>query len=191
MTETTTIALIRHGQTPWNAEFRIQGRTDIDLNDTGREQARFAAKELDDSWNIVTSSPLSRASETAAIIAEGLGLSGPAHVDHLVERNFGRAEGLTAGDELEAVRLPGGFVDSETEAEVSARGLLALEHLRDTYAGKNVIAVSHGSFIRLTLQGLFDLTMPRINNAAVSIVTFTPDGWSLDTVNGVPAHELV
>ncbi|NQD89088.1 histidine phosphatase family protein, partial [Paenarthrobacter sp. CM16] len=66
----TTFALVRHGQTDWNAERRLQGSTDIPLNDVGREQAREAVAFLSDQqWDTVVASPLSRAAETAEIIA--------------------------------------------------------------------------------------------------------------------------
>ncbi|TQM65439.1 putative phosphoglycerate mutase [Klugiella xanthotipulae] len=190
MTPTTTIALIRHGQTPWNAEFRIQGRTDIPLNDTGRKQAQDAATTLGEGWHAIATSPLTRAAETARIIAAELGLDSPTAVEHLVERDYGRAEGLGAGEELESVRIPGGFQEAEPEVEVAARGLLALEHLRDTHPGHRVIAVAHGSFIRLTIASLFEFDAPRIGNASVTVLTHDESGWELQTVNGEPARGL-
>ncbi len=190
MTQATTIALIRHGQTAWNADFRIQGRTDIPLNDIGRSQARAAAEELTGDWHVISSSPLSRASETAEIIAEGLGLGSPFVLDHLTERHFGLAEGLGDSAELDRVRTADGFIGSEAQSEVANRGLRALEHLRDTYTGQNILAVSHGAFIRITLSRLFGIDAPRINNTAVSLITHDENGWFLETVNGVPAREL-
>ena len=91
----TTFALVRHGQTDWNAERRLQGATDIPLNDVGREQAREAVATLADyQWDAIVSSPLSRAAETADLIAEGLGLTVARRIPELIERSFGPAEGL-------------------------------------------------------------------------------------------------
>jgi broad specificity phosphatase PhoE len=91
----TELYLVRHGETDWNRQHRIQGLTDIPLNATGRRQARAAGKLLARrNWNDIYASPLSRATETASIIAGQTGLAEPKPVDALVERNYGEAEGL-------------------------------------------------------------------------------------------------
>jgi probable phosphoglycerate mutase len=106
----TTFALVRHGQTDWNAQRRLQGSTDIPLNDVGRGQAREAVAALSGyGWDAIVSSPLSRAAETAGLIAHGLGMRVARHIPELTERSFGPAEGMQAGPDLEALRVPGGF----------------------------------------------------------------------------------
>ena len=71
----TTLLLVRHGETDWNAEGRLQGHTDRPLNDFGRRQARALADRLaGDDITAVYTSDLSRAKETAEILAERLGL---------------------------------------------------------------------------------------------------------------------
>ena len=96
----TELYLVRHGETDWNRQRRIQGLTDIPLNDTGREQARMTGMLLarrrfpGAQWDAVLTSPLSRAAETAAIIAGELGLPAPVSIATMVERNYGEAEGL-------------------------------------------------------------------------------------------------
>ncbi len=87
--------VLRHGQTDWNVELRLQGSTDIPLNDTGRIQARRAAEVLSgQGLTRIIASPLSRALETATIVGERLGLT-PVIDDRLIERNFGQFEGMT------------------------------------------------------------------------------------------------
>ena len=186
--QTTTIALIRHGETDWNAQFRIQGRTDIPLNPTGIAQAQRVAEWLRaEQWHRVCTSPLSRASKTAEIIAESLALAELEVREELIERFFGAAEGLPAGPELDAVRLEAGeFLHAETELEVGLRGRDALEQLHERYAGDNLIVVSHGSYIRCTLNQLFDIQAPRINNVGVTLLRRSPHGWRAELLNDEP-----
>ena len=87
--------VLRHGQTDWNLQARLQGSTDIPLNDTGREQARHAGGVLKaHGLTQIVASPLSRALETARIVGEALGLE-PSVDARLIERNFGLFEGMT------------------------------------------------------------------------------------------------
>jgi broad specificity phosphatase PhoE len=165
----TELYLVRHGETEWNAARRIQGRTDIPLNDTGRAQARQAAELLARRrWQGVYTSPLGRAHETARIIADRLGLAGVTDIDALVERDYGEAEGM-GFDEIEAlypegVRAPG----QETREEVAARVVPALLELAERHPGERLVIVSHGGAIRAVLQTAEPGTRhPRITNASV------------------------
>jgi uncharacterized phosphatase len=182
----TTFALVRHGQTDWNAERRLQGSTDIPLNDVGRGQARDAVAVLSDrQWDAVVSSPLGRAAETAEIIAEGLGLTVSRLVPELTERSFGPAEGLQAGPELEALRIPGGFRGGESDDAAASRGLAALEELAEEFAGKRVLVVAHGTLIRLTLNRAIGRTLDSVQNAALNLAHHdASDGWQLEYFNG-------
>ncbi|MCF3140646.1 histidine phosphatase family protein [Paenarthrobacter sp. AR 02] len=182
----TTFALVRHGQTDWNAERRLQGSTDIPLNDVGRGQARDAVAALSDrQWDVVVSSPLGRAAETAEIIAEGLGLTVSRLVPDLIERSFGPAEGLQAGPELEALRIPGGFRGGESDDDAATRGLAALESLASEFAGKRVLVVAHGTLIRLTLNRAIGRTLDSVQNAVLNLAHHhVTDGWELEYFNG-------
>jgi probable phosphoglycerate mutase len=134
----TELVLVRHGETEWNRIGRVQGLSDIPLNDTGREQARHAGRRLAaERWDAVASSPLLRAADTARIIAAELGLPEPELDAALVERNYGEAEGLT-GPEIDA-RL-GGVVRARESREQVVE--LAARHP----AGR-VLVVSHGGVI--------------------------------------------
>ena len=87
--------VLRHGQTDWNLEARLQGSTDIPLNDTGRKQARRAGEVLmAQGIDRIIVSPLSRAMETARLVGETLKLD-PVVDPRLTERNFGQFEGMT------------------------------------------------------------------------------------------------
>ena len=182
----TTFALIRHGQTDWNAQRRLQGSTDIPLNDVGRGQARDAAAALSgDEWDAIVSSPLGRAAETADLIAAGLGLSVARHVPELTERSFGPAEGLQDGPELDALRIPGGFRGAETEDDAADRGLGALEALAEEFRGGRVLVVAHGSLLRVSLSRIAGRPLPRVDNAVLNLAHHhAVDGWQLEYFNG-------
>ncbi|MDP9887599.1 histidine phosphatase family protein [Pseudarthrobacter enclensis] len=184
----TTFALVRHGQTDWNAERRLQGSTDIPLNDVGRGQARDAVAVLAPyEWDAIVSSPLSRAAETADLIAEGLGLTVSRRVPELTERSFGPAEGMQAGPELEALRVPGGFKGAESEDEAADRGLAALEALAEEFRGQRLLVVTHGTLLRVSLSRAIGQTLASVDNAALNLAHHhAMDGWKLEYFNGEP-----
>ncbi|MDJ0348648.1 histidine phosphatase family protein [Cryobacterium sp. PH29-G1] len=195
---TTTFALIRHGQTDWNAAARIQGATDIPLNDVGRGQAADAVAPLSSyDWDFIVSSPLSRAAETADLIGAQLRLDAARRIPGLIERDYGPAEGLSAGAELEALRFPGGFFGAETEEAVAARGIAALGDLAREHPGARIIVVAHGTLIRLCLAHALDLHIGSISNATLNLVHHHhvhTDGvtrWQLDVLNGDPVAQSV
>jgi len=184
----TTFALVRHGQTDWNAERRLQGATDIPLNDVGRVQARDAVAVLAPyEWDAIVSSPLSRAAETADLIADGLGLTVSRRIPELTERSFGPAEGMQAGPELEALRVPGGFKGAESEDEAAGRGLAALESLAEEFRGQRVLVVAHGTLLRVSLSRAIGQTLASVDNAALNLAHHhAMDGWKLEYFNGEP-----
>lgn len=155
----TTLVFVRHGETDWNRGGRIQGTTDIPLNGTGRMQAADAADALRaqlDGPVAIVSSDLSRARETADIIAARLGLPSPTAYPHLRERAYGEAEGLTADEITErwgrahAADIPG----AESAPALRRRALHAVRRVvRDVRRASapgsaTVIVVSHGAVIR-------------------------------------------
>ncbi|MGO4690539.1 histidine phosphatase family protein [Glaciibacter sp. 2TAF33] len=181
-----TLALIRHGETEWNRELKLQGSTDIPLNDTGRGQAREAVELLaPERWDAIVSSPLSRARETAEIIASGLGITlGPTY-DLLTERNYGAAEGATA--EIVAARWPDRqYPGLEPLDSVVDRGTRALEQVAADFDGARTIIVCHGTLIRYTLQHLSGQTFDQILNGAISTVERHDEAWRVLSVNGEP-----
>ncbi len=159
----TLIYLVRHGETDWNLARRIQGSTDIPLNNTGRLQAERTGRLLARrSWDGMASSPLSRAFETGRIIADAVGID-PSRIhvlDALAERRYGEAEGL---DDRELLRLfPGDTAvpGRERREDVAARVIPALVELaqrheqeRDASAGDaRLIVTTHGGVIRTVVN---------------------------------------
>jgi uncharacterized phosphatase len=181
-----TFAFIRHGQTNWNRDDRLQGSSDIPLNDFGRQQAADAVAVLAGThWDAIVSSPLSRARETAEIIAAGLGIElGPSY-DELIERHYGDGEGATA--EIIAERWPDHqYPGLESLDSVVARAKDALEKVAADYGSKNVIIVCHGTLIRYTLASLAGRPFDTIRNGSVATFERVADQWLVRTVNDEP-----
>jgi broad specificity phosphatase PhoE len=152
----STLLLVRHGETDWNRDGRWQGHSDTQLNDVGRKQAARLAAALH-GVDVVYSSDLSRARETAEILAARLEL--PVHVDaRLRERSFGTWEGKT-GPEIEAdfadahARwLAGegpGADDAEPFEAFAARVHAFLAEAIERHPDETVLVVAHGGSIRV------------------------------------------
>ncbi len=174
--------LVRHGETDWNLARRIQGSTDIPLNATGRAQAATTGALLARrQWDAVYASPLSRAYDTASIIADRLGLAAPVAVDAIVERNYGDAEGL-ADPELARrfpanVEVPG----RESREEVVARVIPALLELAEAHPEQSIVVVSHGGVIRSVL-GAVDPTGTHGMIANGSVHSLRHDNGSFELI---------
>lgn len=187
------LALVRHGQTDWNLERRIQGSSDIPLNDTGRQQARSAGEMLGRRrWDRIYASPLSRAMETASIIAAQTGLVGepPVAVAAVAERAYGQAEGLT-GEEILS-RFPHGapIPGQESRADVVGRALPALIELAQGNPGAALIIVSHGGVIASLVRHLTAHALPgpgeTIANGSVHEFVYRDGRLVLDRFNQSP-----
>jgi broad specificity phosphatase PhoE len=153
------LLLVRHGETDWNADGRLQGQTDRPLSDFGRRQARQLADELaDEELVAIYSSDLSRARETAEIVGERLGL--PVRLDpELREKDWGTWEGLTA---VERDRVE--FVGESTQAH-QERMLRALRRIADGHAaGDRILVVTHGGSMRRVQTAALGWALPVVEN---------------------------
>lgn len=186
MTE-TIVGLLRHGQTDWNIDFRLQGVTDIPLNSTGIAQARAAAKAVPQGyWNFVASSPLTRAVDTAQIIAEQISIPELVIEPLLLERSFGDAEGMTHAEWK--AKYPDGLPPGGESLEVlRMRAIQLLEHLLAQYRGTKVLAVSHGALIRklvrMVSKGEFPLDGQRFENTSLTVIKHNQNGWQIESYN--------
>lgn len=183
----TDFVIVRHGQTDWNVQRRIQGSTDIPLNETGVQQAEATREALrDDDFDAVASSHLQRAAYTAATINQ---YHGKYHLidERLAERVFGEIEGLTV-DEVN--RLFGSFdavADVEWWDNVGVRMMDALTDLAAAYPDGRVLVVSHGSAIRAVLgviQGIAPREVKSTLNCGLTSVRHHDDGsWEILAFN--------
>ena len=159
----TTLLLVRHGETDWNAEGRLQGHTDRPLSYFGRRQAQQLAEELDgEELEAIYSSDLARARETAEIVGRKLGL--PTVLDpDLREKDWGTWEGLTA---VERDRVE--FVGESTEAH-QERILRALQRIAERHPGGRVLVVTHGGSMRRVQTAALGLALPVVENCGTWI----------------------
>lgn len=149
----TRFFLVRHGETEWNRLRKIQGISDIPLNDTGRSQAAALGDILSKHrFDLIVSSPLSRALETAQIVARKLGMPAPLVIQDLVERNYGEAEG-SSGLELDTLYPPGTEIPGrEDRADVTKRVVRTLHDLAIRHPEADILAVAHGAVIRCVVD---------------------------------------
>lgn len=182
MTE-TILGLLRHGQTDWNIDLRLQGSTDIPLNDTGRAQARLAAATLQrEDWDVIIASPLSRAKDTAEIVALELGMN-VSIVPELIERSFGVAEGLDHATWRKLYESHQVIEGLESLEDLRARTVLLLDLIANEYSGQRVLAVSHGAFIRKVLTIVSNGELPRegerLSNASLNKFMHADGLWTI------------
>ena len=160
------LLLVRHGETEWNQQRRYQGQTDIPLNEIGREQAltiapRMKAYDID----VVYSSDLKRAFETAAIISESVGMDIQPD-QRLRELSFGVFEGLTFAqiEEQWPKELAAWMIDrsntppeGESMEQFAARLDDFLVHIRANHQDETVLIVSHGGSLKQIIRTLLGL----------------------------------
>jgi 2,3-bisphosphoglycerate-dependent phosphoglycerate mutase len=184
----TRLLLIRHGETAWNAEHRIQGHLDIPLSPAGvRQSALLAARLASERIDAIYSSELLRAWLTAVPISDRLGLPLMAEA-RLRERAFGIFEGLTLAEI--AARYPDDFRrwrqrepgwqlrDGETGQQLIDRVLTALHEVSERHPGQTVVAVTHGGVLDVAYRAARALAWdaPREHqmlNAAVNRIAAT------------------
>jgi uncharacterized phosphatase len=182
----TEICLVRHGQTDWNFSGIIQGREDIPLNIVGKEQARQSAEFLSkEKWDMIISSPLSRALETAKAIAEFTKLDEILEDQRFIERDFGQVSGKNVSeyrnkynaDEIENI---------ETMNDLITRTFSALEDVAKNNEGKRIIIVAHSHTIKSILHAIDSEKVnfeTKLNNACASYVEYKDNGWSIKAFN--------
>lgn len=192
--QATRLLLIRHGETAWNRATRIQGHVDIPLSALGIAQAeRLAAALADEPLDAIYASDLSRARETAELLALGRGLR--VGLDPLLrERAFGRFEGLS-WDEIHQKhpddaerwrrREPDFAVGGgESLTQFSARCLAAVRRVAAAHPGQSIALVAHGGVLDCLYRAAAHLALdaPRswhLGNATINRLLATSDGFSV------------
>ena len=192
--QATRIIAIRHGETAWNVDTRIQGELDIELNATGRWQAqRLAQALIDEPIDAIYSSHLLRAWDTARAIADATGVQAQACSD-LRERSFGVFQGKTFS-EIEAAWPEQALCWRRREPDWAPEGGESLAQLRQRivqtacelaqrHAGEQIVLVAHGGVMDMlyraaTGQDLQTARSWNLGNASINRLLWTPQGLTL------------
>lgn len=194
MLEPTRIIAIRHGETAWNVDARIQGHLDIPLSATGRIQAqRLAAALGDEPFTAIYASDLTRAWETAQYVGRAHGIT-VTKEQGLRERGFGVFEGKTFAEIK--IQLPEQSlrwrkrdpdfapVGGESLATLRSRVIETATRLAAMHPGETIALVGHGGVMDVLYRAAtrLDIQAPRtwaLGNAAINRLLWTPEGFTL------------
>ncbi|MBF6569775.1 MAG: histidine phosphatase family protein [Candidatus Binataceae bacterium] len=192
-----TVLLMRHGETEWNREGRVMGRNPVELNAAGRAQVAAAADFMREiKLDLIVTSPLVRARQSAETVAERLGGVQVIEDGRLAEVEYGRWESLTFKDLLQdplylqykenpvTMATPGG----ETIAQAQARGVAAVHDTMEANHSRHVLFVSHGDIIRTVICHYLRLELPhfrrlRIDNANLSALELADNFAEMKFIN--------
>ena len=190
----TLLCIVRHGETAWNAEGRVQGQLDVPLNEAGLAQASAVAAALQgERFAAIYSSDLQRVTRTAEPSARMLGL--PVHVDaRLRERHYGMFQTLTYADvkllhpadyaRFKAKELDYDFRTGESLRTFYARSIECLGELAARHPGESILVFTHGGVLEMAHRFATggDLRTPRefeIPNAALNRLAIVGNEWTI------------
>ena len=153
--------IARHGETQWNVDNRISGRTDVPLTDRGLQQAKLLAQNaMGKGIEVIIASPLLRARQTAQAVSDAIGV--PIQIDQrLIELDFGIFEGGSRSDpDFQRTRgqMPTRYPGGESAFMLAHRVYSCLEDVKRDYDGKTVLLVCHGGVCRMVRSYFEDLT---------------------------------
>jgi len=183
----TIIYLIRHGETDWNVLGKLQGQEDVELSASGRKQASELARYFEtEPWDVLVSSPLKRAYETARIVTNNISVPAILVVNELVERSYGDAEGLLPEERL--LQFPDGIVPGQEDFEhLRVRALAAINKIATDFHGKKILVVSHGGVIYTILYSLlgaeFKNSKTILKNGSINKLILENNKWSVEFYN--------
>jgi 2,3-bisphosphoglycerate-dependent phosphoglycerate mutase len=190
--QSTRLCLVRHGETAWNAEGRVQGQLDVPLSETGLAQARAVARVLSaETFSAIHSSDLTRARQTAQPIADLLKRKIVLN-ENLRERHYGAFQGMTYAEAKE--RFPEGYArfgakdpeydfgNGESLLRFHERALACIRDLVEKHSGEDLLVFTHGGVLEMVYRHATGrgLSTPRdfeIPNAALNRVEIGAAGW--------------
>lgn len=196
----TTILIIRHGETAWNRGKIFRGTCDIPLNENGQQQARLASRSLENvRIDVAYTSPLSRAKETAAIVTEPHGIT-PVTNDAFIDLDYGEWTGKEESEVIahwpeeheqwittpHTVRPPGGT----TLQEVFDKSFGTMESLAVKHDGKTIAIFAHRVVNKLLVLGALALGLERFpfiiqGNGCINEFERTANGYLVRSINDI------
>jgi probable phosphoglycerate mutase len=190
----TRLCMVRHGETAWNAEHRVQGQLDIPLNDIGLKQAHAVGAALKgERFDAIYSSDLARARQTAEPIANALSMTLRIEQD-LRERHYGIFERLTYAEvrqkypedyaRFEARDPDYAFRTGESLTHFSARSIAVVSTIVNRHANQNILVFTHGGVLDKLYRHITGMPLSAernfgIPNAGLNRVEITADGWRI------------
>lgn len=203
MSDSVKLWVARHGETVWHAENRYAGGdSDIDLTDLGRQQAAgLGAWAGARAVEVVVSSPVRRARETAQPSADAVGVAVQV-VPGLKEISFGIAEGRSAAEieaadpqvmaQFRADPVANPFPEAESAGDAAVRGARSLREIAAEHHGRRVLVVAHNTLLRLSLcqllgvpAGQYRRIFPRLENAAITEISIPLHGDGLASLRSL------
>jgi len=185
----TELCFVRHGETEWNNQRRIQGTINNPLNENGRKQAVSVGtyfKTHDPNWDLIASSSLDRAYETAQIIAQKIGYNKEIIKTPLLrEREFGKAEGEGISKEIFDRIIADEIEDMEKNVDLQNRVYNFVKEIAKKYKGKRILLVTHSHVIKGLLTKLDNKYSfhDEMVNSALNYFTVKNDEISIDKIN--------
>ncbi|MHA6252616.1 histidine phosphatase family protein [Oceanobacillus sp. CAU 1775] len=184
----TKLCIIRHGETDWNVAGILQGKQDTSLNDRGKKQAHACGEYLQPfDWDIIITSPLRRARETAEIIQQQIRIP-LIEMSMFAERGFGEAEGILPVDRDH--KFPDQiYPGEESLTSFTNKILLGMESISRLYSGKRVLLITHGATINVILAAFsndeIDIGTTTIKNGCMNNLEYSHGCWKIKEFNKI------
>jgi probable phosphoglycerate mutase len=183
-----TIGLVRHGTTEWNLAGRMQGQMDTPLAEAGRVQARLLGRRLasEPGWDGIIASDLSRAAETAQIVAAASGIPLIGTDARLRERSFGQIEGTTREERIARFGESWRELDLgvESDEQLLSRWDSFLGDAGKSHAGRRILIVTHGGYIAPIVQrALGRILEENLDNTSLTVLDRDGERWNVPLIN--------
>jgi len=177
-----TITFVRHGNTDHNIENRAQGHSQNPINETGRAQATLLAGRLsEEQWDVIISSDLRRARETAEIISRAIGKPVDFFDERLREMDRGKITDTIESERVQRWGKDWSLLDmgQETDESMRARGIHFVRDIASRYRDKRVLVITHGYFLGQTLKALMqdETTGNNLHNTSVTTIAHRGGRW--------------